>query len=952
MRNAESDATAGFGIIPALATAMGFYGLLGGLVSFLGWVLDVPRLSDWNGNGIPTQPNTAVAATVAGAALILLVLRRHRAAAPLGLLAAAIGATALFENLSGLSLGIDTLMMFDRPWGLSDLFLPGRIGPPGSTSLVLIGTGLYLSAANGRARRVAPALGLLASSIAMFSLVGYLFGARTLYTLPWLTIIALQTSTIILALGLGLVFASPDCEPMRTLCANNAAGLLVRRTLPLSILVPIALAFLRVKGQDAGLYNTGMGTAILVLALVAMLTTITWQNAALIEQREQAQRAAEARLRAVIEQLPVGVGVMDHDGCWTISNASIRRLVPSLIPSRDSERRGRWRAFAPDGQPLEPSQWPGARALRGETVDLPIAFVYTNDEGHEIATLASAAPLRDEDGKIIGAISVIQDVRELKAIERERERLRAEVEARAQELQTIFDIAPVQIWFGDAECKTLHGNRRAYEEHGLKMGVNASFTAAVRELPDGLLLEVNGRPLKPEEMPMQVAARTGKPVHHFEHDVVHPDGTRQTLWANVAPLFRADGTLRGVVGVYTDITALKHAERALAEADRRKDQFLATLAHELRGPLAPLRNGLELMKLAGSDVGAVKQARTMMERQLAQMVRLIDDLLDVSRISQGKLGLRKRRVDVVQILEHAVETSRPLIESRGHQLILELPPGPVIVDADAPRLAQVFSNLLNNAGKYSDPGGKICLSVKRVAESIAVTVKDNGFGIPPDMLQSVFEMFTQVDQSLERTHGGLGIGLSLAKALVEMHGGSIDAKSDGVGKGSEFTVHLPSAADLPVEEGGEKPSSRPAKPLRRRILVVDDSQDSASSLARVLRMMANETAIAHDGLEALDLAAEFEPEVILLDIGMPKLNGYDTCRRMREQPWGRNPIIIALTGWGQEEDRRRSQEAGFNYHLVKPVDPDALEELLSTAFSVDPERSFRTGCPLPDPASA
>ncbi|MEP7347816.1 MAG: ATP-binding protein, partial [Gemmatimonadaceae bacterium] len=360
---------------------------------------------------------------------------------------------------------------------------------------------------------------------------------------------------------------------------------------------------------------------------------------------------------------------------------------------------------------------------------------------------------------------------------------------------------------------------------------------------------------------------------------------------------------------------------------------LATLAHELRNPLAPLRNGLELIKLAKDDSNAVRHARTIMERQLRHMVRLIDDLLDVSRISRGKLELRREHVAVSRIVEHAVETSRPLIEANGHYLTIVVPRDPIFVDGDITRLAQVVSNLLNNAAKYTERGGQLTLTVARDENDAVISVRDSGIGIPPTMLPRVFDLFVQVDPSLERAQGGLGIGLSLVKWLVEMHRGKVEARSAGHGMGSEFVVRLPVDV-LPVADRATEVSLATTQPMRYRILVVDDNHDTASTLAMMLKIMGNETQSAQDGLEALEKAEKFLPDVILLDIGMPKLNGYDTARRIREQPWGQFTQLVALTGWGQVEDRRRTQEVGFNFHMVKPVEPAALEELLVKLESI------------------
>jgi CheY-like chemotaxis protein/two-component sensor histidine kinase len=311
------------------------------------------------------------------------------------------------------------------------------------------------------------------------------------------------------------------------------------------------------------------------------------------------------------------------------------------------------------------------------------------------------------------------------------------------------------------------------------------------------------------------------------------------------------------------------------------------------------------------------------------MVRLIDDLLDLSRITQGKIGLRRERVELSAVLQNAIETSRPVIEQAGHTLTVTGPAGGVYIDADVTRLSQVFSNLLNNAAKYTREGGRIWVTVTKLGAKVFVSVKDNGVGIPSHMLPQVFEMFTQVDRSLERSQSGLGIGLSISKQLVEMHGGIIEVRSDGYGKGSEFLVRLPALIREPQEIAPvNERKDNTAKGPSRRILVVDDNADSAASMAIICEVMGNDVRTARDGLQAVELAEVFRPNVILMDIGMPRLNGYEACKRIREQPWSRDMIIIALTGWGQEDDRRRSEAAGFNRHLVKPVSFESIKELM------------------------
>ena len=380
-----------------------------------------------------------------------------------------------------------------------------------------------------------------------------------------------------------------------------------------------------------------------------------------------------------------------------------------------------------------------------------------------------------------------------------------------------------------------------------------------------------------------------------------------------------------------DVTQQWQAERALVDADRRKDEFLATLSHELRNPLAPIKNALELLDAGACDAATRREAQSVIGRQLAQMTRLVDDLLDISRVTRDKIELRKQVVDLASIIDRAVETSRPAIESAGHQLQVKLPVRPVLLNADPARMEQVFANLLNNAAKFTESGGRICVEAKHVGREVVVSVRDNGIGIACEDMAYVFDMFRQADQSLEKSHGGLGIGLTLVRRLVELHGGTINVQSEGTGKGSEFTVRLP-VADAGQKRTQPKPSQVTDVSIPRlRILVVDDNQDSGHSLGMLLRVKGHDVRTAKDGLEAIATAEEFRPEVILMDVGMPKLNGYEATRRLRETAFGKNIMIVALTGWGQASDVAQSIEAGCSAHLVKPVNFAELERLLAKA---------------------
>ena len=377
-----------------------------------------------------------------------------------------------------------------------------------------------------------------------------------------------------------------------------------------------------------------------------------------------------------------------------------------------------------------------------------------------------------------------------------------------------------------------------------------------------------------------------------------------------------------------DENARLYAE--VREADRRKSEFLATLAHELRNPLAPVRTGLQVLRLNPTAESAVR-ARDMMERQIAHMVRLIDDLLDVSRITRGKIELRRDRLDLKTVVTSAVETSLPMIEAGRHELVVRLPQAPLSIDADLTRIAQVFSNLLTNAAKYTPDGGRIEISGGLEGGQVVVRVADTGVGIPREMLPEVFELFTQVGRNMDRAQGGLGIGLTLVRRLTEMHGGTVEADSGGPGHGCTFTVRLPLAGPLPTP--ASPPTSEPVVGVsahQLRVLVVDDNVDGAESLSMLLSIYGHTTCMAHNGHRALAAVAEFRPDIVFLDIGLPGLNGYEVARQVRHSPSGARVMLVALTGWGSEDDRQRSKDAGFDHHLTKPVDAREVQALLAT----------------------
>ena len=424
-------------------------------------------------------------------------------------------------------------------------------------------------------------------------------------------------------------------------------------------------------------------------------------------------------------------------------------------------------------------------------------------------------------------------------------------------------------------------------------------------------------------------------LHENQFRVRTIDGNYRWFSVRGVPVFNSDGLMREWVGANTDFQDRKMAEDALrrlaanlSDMDRRKDEFLATLAHELRNPLAPIRSGLQVLQLSDISDEEADETRVMMERQLGQLVRLVDDLMDVSRIVTGKIELQMKSVLLSEVVNSAIETSRSLIDQMNHKLSVSLPSTPIRFDADFTRLSQVLLNLLNNAAKYSEPNGNIRVNAMQEGNDVIISVRDSGIGISSEHLPVIFDMFTQADQSLEKSRGGLGIGLSLVRRLVEMHGGTVEAKSAGLGSGSEFVVRIPTRVPRPTLAPAQPSNEKPEASSSLRILVVDDNRDSVTTLTMLLRRLGHQTRAAFDGEEAVAAAREFHPQVVLLDIGLPKLNGYEVCRWIRAQNQTEVVTIIAQTGWGQEETRQKTKEAGFDYHMVKPLDPNSLRKIL------------------------
>lgn len=652
-------------------------------------------------------------------------------------------------------------------------------------------------------------------------------------------------------------------------------------------------------------YRLSMVTGVLaglatIFAVLAYSITLRRHMA---ERERAAAEIAAQRQFYLTTLVSIGDGVIttDREGRVTHLNGVSERLTG-------------WKIEEAEGKPLEEVfrivnektrervESPTIRAIRdGVIVGLANHTILIGKDGIERPIDDSAAPIKDADGSVVGCVLIFRDVSERRQAELEQSESAARFKSVVDNVpdgiitfnkdRIIESFNPAAEWLFGYTIDELVGKR-----------IDLLFAHENFELG----AETEGRRQSGETFPLETAVSTYSRGNEVVSTAILRDITERK---------RSEEELRRIAA-------------DLSEANRRKDAFLATLAHELRNPLAPVRNAVELMRLMGPNEETLQKSRDVIERQVTHLTRLIDDLLDVSRITRNKLELRSQRVELAEIIHGAVETSMPLINSKNHRLNLVLPADPVWIYGDAIRLSQVFMNLLTNAAKYTPERGHISLTTEVEGEEIVVTVKDDGIGIPAASLSHLFEMFYQAHGAEDTPQSGLGIGLSLVRHLVELHGGTVSARSDGQGRGSEFAVRLPLAGEEEMSPA-EEPSSPRELPEQMRILVVDDNEDIASTLSMLLEASGHTAYVATDGQKGVEMAELLRPDAVLLDIGMPKLNGYEACRAIRDSEWGKDMLLIALTGWGQEDDRRRTREAGFNAHLVKPVDLATLDRVLS-----------------------
>ena len=634
------------------------------------------------------------------------------------------------------------------------------------------------------------------------------------------------------------------------------------------------------------------------------------------DKPQDGKPAAQELLAAIVESSDDAIISRTLDGVITSWNAGAQRIF-GYTPE---EAIGRHiTMLIPDDRRDEETEI-NARLRQGQRIE-HIDTVRRAKDGRLIDISLTVSPVRDLAGNIVGASKVARDV----TVRRQADRGR-----RAEAL-----LASVVESSDDAIIsKTLKGIITSWNR-----GAERLFGYTAEEAIGQPVLMLIPSDRQDEEAVILGRLARGERIEHYETVRKAKNGRLIPLSLTISPIYDERGKVIGASKIARDISQQKEQQRKLEEADQRKNEFLALLAHELRNPLGPIRHAVKILGAKTPPNPAdVRWATNIIDRQAEHMSRLVEDLLDVSRITRGTIELRRDRVDIGDVIKGAVESSSTLIDKNHHRLKVSLPEEPLTVDGDLTRLTQIVTNLLDNAAKYTDPGGRIAVTAEREGEAAVIRVKDSGIGIAPDVLPQIFEMFTQ-GSGPERAQGGLGVGLSLVDRLVKLHGGTISAYSAGTGKGSEFTVRLPlmSKTQKPMRETLPE-AEKPASTAKCRVLVVDDNQDSAESLAMLLRMMGHEVETASDGQLGIAAAERLRPDIAILDIGMPKMNGYELAQKIREQAWAKDIVLIALTGWGQDEHRRRSAQSGFHHHLTKPVDFDQLQQILTATNACLPDR--------------
>ena len=895
------------------------FAMIAGIAALAGRAFDLERLTDWTNQGISMFPNAAICALLSGVGIALLLPPardwKFKTARALGGFISLLAGLTIIEHLTGIDFGIDTLV-FHRNWGQAAAAAPSRMGPPASTAFLLLGTGLILATLGTRARWAATSLAIVTMAIAALSLTGYWFGAKMLFGIAQYTGIALLSSMVVAAVSVGLMAAVPEHGIAAALQRNDAGGGLLRRLILPILIVPFVLGWLRVVGQQQGLYDMEFGTALRTLCEITLFFGLLWWTANSISWHSETATKAQARLIAIIESTDDAIVSKSLDGYIESWN----RGAEATFGYTAAEAIGKHISLIIPPDRLNEETEIISRLRRGHKID-HFATIRRRKDGKLIYVSITVSPVRNDEGQVIGASKIARDISDKQRAEA---RLRAIVEATPE---FIMILAP-------------DGLLEFINQAGLQM-IETESESTIRGASVHNLIAPEHRA---EWIARHARICAGERLS-WEFELIGFKGTRRWMESHAVPLPLPDGRI-GQMSVTREITprklleqereALLQSERsARSEAERAsrlKDEFLATLSHELRTPLNAILGWSQILNMT-SEQEDLEQGLEAIQRNARAQAQLIEDLLDMNRIISGKMRLNVQPTDLATVIQGAIESVAPAAAAKNIQLRQVLDPHAHAVSGDPTRLQQVIWNLLTNAIKFTPKGGKVDIVLERVNSHLEVTIIDTGIGISPEHLPIIFERFRQVDSSSTRVHGGLGLGLSIVKQLVELHGGTIRAKSAGEGLGSTFSVMLP----LSPIRGGEdrvhpethKPSNFDAGKLDLagiRVLVVDDEPDSRVLVERVLAQCGAVVVTASSANDGLEKLREFRPHVLVSDIGMPITDGYQFIRDVRsleETEGGRTPAV-ALTAFARSEDRMRAMLAGYQVHVAKPIEPQEL----------------------------
>ncbi|HKR13900.1 MAG TPA: ATP-binding protein [Pyrinomonadaceae bacterium] len=950
-----------------------------GAAALLGWIFDNDFLKRIHPELVTMKANTAVCLMLVSLSILLIQDRsaraaRRRMAQVCAVIVAIVGLITLSEHVFGWNPGIDQLL-FSESREEAGLSFPGRMGVAASLNFMLLG--IALSTIDARAKqwfRVSNTAILLVISTTLLVFLYYVYGVETIEPVALYFTIALHTVVAFLSLSAAILLARPERGMVATLLGNSPGAIVARRMWP-ALLIVILLGMIRNVSRDSGWFSPGFATAVFVLAVILLLVGLIWWTAVSLNRTDRerrrvdlALRHSESRLTALLEQLPVGIGLTDREGRFLIRNSLLNNFVGERLSSIDPVLSTRWRGWDEDGRLLEPSEWPSARALRGESVTPGTEMLYTSEDGKQIWTRVLCVPFRDQSDELDGVIVVVQNIDEQRRAEN-----RLDVLVRVSELiRTLHD--PYELSYAVAEIVGTHLNVRRclFNETDLQRDLEiihrdycdgAKSVAGVHRISDYSSLTStemeHGRTVvntdsKADTRTAADYERTYEPSG--ERAYVAVPLMREGHW--VASLWASDDQPREwtkeevsllqtvAERTWTAVEKLRaEAEReqllqreqeardAAEKANQLKDEFLATLSHELRNPLNVILGYSELL-LRMPEIehsSRLTQMAEALRRNAQSQSQLINDLLDLSRLQRGKIALNNETVSLAAIIDSAVETVRADASAKAIDIRLNAGDQLLLVDGDRLRLQQIAWNVLNNAVKFTPHGGSIEIGLRGDSHNAVFVVTDTGQGIDPSFLPHVFEMFRQADGSNRRRHGGLGIGLALVRQLVQLHGGTIEAQSEGPNKGSRFTVRLPLMRDK-ASLASPTVTSPTAINLniapQMSFLIVDDSEDTIAMLEQLLRICGANVKTALNGADALRLAHENEFDVILSDISMPEMDGFEFLQRLRQIDGRQHVPVIAITGFGRSDDIERARTAGFYSHLTKPLNIQALADVL------------------------